>query len=624
MWQAFRKGEPFGGPHQATAVRADRVRYLLLAQPAAEPGHQASLRADGVTIQGQLDLRDAVLGCVVRFYRSTFTDPILAHGLTVPSMILSDCTVPGLRADRIRVDRSLSLANSRVDGCVYLRDARIGAELDLAGARITPTGYTGAAPRHNGDRHPDSYVGVDAENAVIGGDFDGNGLTLRGGLFLNLARIDGALGLQGAQIPDGFVQAPSLIVGGVYARRGFTLAGTINLFNAVINGPIELGGAMIDNPGEISFGGWGMSVHGSIMADASSCFTGTVDLQSADIYGGLDLADARISAPGPDGALHLPRATIRGALRASGAQIDGLVTLTHTQISAGVDLSATKLGRMDANNLSTAGDMNLTRATIFGPISLRGARIEGTADLDGAKVGSANGVSIQADGLVAFELTVQCHRPAGHIDLSHARVELLCDRLTSWPAGSGRPILTGFSYQQLRNYTAVADRLEMIHDATPTAEPQPYEQLANVLRAAGRDEEARRVLREKQRREARSGRWPRRLWGAVQDLTIGYGYLPGRAASIFVALLLSGTAYFALAANCNGQDGLCPIKPTEHPTWDPFLYVLDVLLPVIDLNHEKAWDPIGIDKIVTLALLISGWVLATTIAAAAGRALNRN
>ncbi|GAA3338466.1 hypothetical protein GCM10020358_18650 [Amorphoplanes nipponensis] len=50
--------------------------------------------------------------------------------------------------------------------------------------------------------------------------------------------------------------------------------------------------------------------------------------------------------------------------------------------------------------------------------------------------------------------------------------------------------MNGFIYQQLRNHTAVTERLAIIQDAKPATEPQPYEQLASVLRAAGQDEQA--------------------------------------------------------------------------------------------------------------------------------------
>ncbi|WP_173060959.1 hypothetical protein [Phytohabitans houttuyneae] len=115
-----------------------------------------------------------------------------------------------------------------------------------------------------------------------------------------------------------------------------------------------------------------------------------------------------------------------------------------------------------------------------------------------------------------------------------------------------------------------------------------------------------------------------RIWGAVQDLAVGYGYRPGRAAAIFGALLLGGTAYFAAVPDCAGAGGLCPVNAGDQRTWDPFLYVLDVLVPIVDIGHEKAWNPNGPDKVVMIALLVSGWVYATALVAAAGRALSRS
>jgi hypothetical protein len=43
----------------------------------------------------------------------------------------------------------------------------------------------------------------------------------------------------------------------------------------------------------------------------------------------------------------------------------------------------------------------------------------------------------------------------------------------------------------------------------------------------------------------------------------------------------------------------------------------------VDVGHDRAWDPVGADKLVAVALMAAGWVLVTTLVAAAGRALNR-
>jgi hypothetical protein len=71
-------------------------------------------------------------------------------------------------------------------------------------------------------------------------------------------------------------------------------------------------------------------------------------------------------------------------------------------------------------------------------------------------------------------------------------------------------------------------------------------------------------------------------------------------------------------------DGLCPIKTDEHPDWDPLLYSLDLLIPLVSLGHDATWNPMGLAKVITMVLIVSGWVLVTTVAAAAARAFNRS
>jgi hypothetical protein len=514
-----------------------------------------------------------------------------------------------------------------VDGSIYLRDARIGAQLDLTGSTVTPTGYVGVRPDlKTATRTPPQYVGIDAENIVVQGDFGGAELTWHGALFLNLARIDGALIMMGAQCPEGFIQAPSLVAGGVYVRRGFRLNGTMNLYGATINGPVDLAGATILNPGEVCFQGWDMTVAGSLTTDEHTRFAGTVDLRAVDIRGGLELDGIHCTDPSPDGGLHLPRAVIRGGLGVIGARVVGTVCLTLAQVSASVDLARITItdGELDADNISVGGDFDVTDATIDGAVTLRGARVVGTVDFYQTTLGTTGGFSIQADGLVAFQLILECRTPPGDVGLGHATIEVLTDLADAWPDDPGRPIITDFTYRRLHNDVPVDQRLAILRRATPTVAPQPYEHLAAVYRSAGREGQARRVLREKLRRESRAGGLPIRVWGLIQDLAIGYGYRPGRAAGIFGALLLAGTVYFAVAPDCAAARGPCPVNAADQRTWDPFLYVLDVLVPIVDIGHEKAWDPTGLDKAVMVTLLVSGWVYATAVVAAAGRALSRS
>jgi hypothetical protein len=107
------------------------------------------------------------------------------------------------------------------------------------------------------------------------------------------------------------------------------------------------------------------------------------------------------------------------------------------------------------------------------------------------------------------------------------------------------------------------------------------------------------------------------FWGALQEIMVGFGYRPGRALVWLTAMLGTATIYFQLSGP------LTPINPEEAPTWDPFLYSLDVPVPLISLGHDTVRDPTGWDKTITIILMITGRVLVTTVIAGLGRTLKR-
>lgn len=98
---------------------------------------------------------------------------------------------------------------------------------------------------------------------------------------------------------------------------------------------------------------------------------------------------------------------------------------------------------------------------------------------------------------------------------------------------------------------------------------------------------------------------------------MGYGYRPGRAAAWFTGLLVAGTLYYW------GRT-LGPVEVEVRPAFNPFGYTLDLLIPVVSLGQDLAWDPRGLDLWVAYGLRLGGAVLATTIVAAVTRVLSRD
>jgi hypothetical protein len=102
----------------------------------------------------------------------------------------------------------------------------------------------------------------------------------------------------------------------------------------------------------------------------------------------------------------------------------------------------------------------------------------------------------------------------------------------------------------------------------------------------------------------------------LQDTTVGYGYRPLRAVWLLLGLLTAGTALFAAWPPSAVGDG----KP---PHFQPTVYTLDLLLPLVDLGQERSYAPMGILQWCAVALIGMGWLLATTVAAGASRVLRR-
>ncbi len=208
--------------------------------------------------------------------------------------------------------------------------------------------------------------------------------------------------------------------------------------------------------------------------------------------------------------------------------------------------------------------------------------------------------------------------PTGRVVLAGARIGKLLDSRTSWP-GHGQIDLTGFSYDSVSAHGtfSLADRIEWLANATPEYNPEPYERLAAALRAGGEDAEAREVLLARQRRRRESLPVAARMWGHLQDVTVGYGYRPARAALWMAVLWAVGAVVFAL----HGRP--LPVDSQAFPQWNPALLALDLLLPVIDLGQGEAWRLAGAEQWAATVMMLLGWVLATTVATGASRLLRR-
>lgn len=383
-----------------------------------------------------------------------------------------------------------------------------------------------------------------------------------------------------------------------------------------------------------------------------------------------------------------------------GGYISGTLTLTH-RLAVGetglfnchfdsapemrgatftvLGLDGSRLPALNAQGINVAQDLFLSGAKVTGTTRLISAKIGGQLNCQGATFDGKGGNALNLQraevgaALVWLDVTVT----SGIVGLAATTVGDLWDDVTSWPKAhdpslpSPQPklILDGFTYTRLiATTTRAKDRLPWLAAGSyweGQFTPQPYTQLAKVLREIGLAHEADIVEIERRRRiaiEARRNRsWLTKPFGWALDALlrwfVGYGYA-GYRAGIWLVLLIFVAWGFAwmtweegsfapnsdvilvsrgwievTAKDCAPFVGPCVPNPAEvwsakHAVgmdWDSFHsigYALDLVLPLVDLGQTNAWAP-SKDRgtwgwVLWWArwpLVIIGWVLASFAAA---------
>ncbi|PCG82351.1 oxidoreductase [Streptomyces sp. WZ.A104] len=364
-------------------------------------------------------------------------------------------------------------------------------------------------------------------------------------------------------------------------------------------------------------------IEGRLDLTGSVMDTGRLSLINAYVAGELTLDEARISAPEPwavfagglvmgGGVFCRNGFTARGGIRLPGAQLPGGLFME------GARLESPDGEALIADNVTTTVVHLSEGFSATGTVRLRGAQISDLLTLEGATLGGGDtalsGVGMRV-GTFDFTLAAQ---PAGAVNLQGATAAVLHDGERSWPE---EVRLDGFVYGSLRSdrtppHRDVAHRLAWLR-RNPGYAPQPYEQLASCYRQAGHDDDARRVLLEKQRHRRSTLNAPGRVWGYLLDAAVGYGYRPWLAALWMTALCLLGSLVFSARSPVQTKDG-------EGAPFNPLFYTLDLLFPIGDFGQRGAWHWTGATQWLSYVLIAIGWLLTTAVVAGVSRTLSRN
>lgn len=264
----------------------------------------------------------------------------------------------------------------------------------------------------------------------------------------------------------------------------------------------------------------GAQVQGDLFL-SSTTSSGTVDVGGAKVGGQLACIDARVDGgKDEEGAqqtalnaqgvetgqdLFLSNFTAIGTVDVSGAKIGGQLSCNGAQFDGGKDKDGAQQWALRAQGVETRHDHFLSSITAIGTVDVNGAKIGGQLACDGAQFDGGK----DKDGAQQWALNAQRMRVTagfvfrnvkmvkGQINLTAAHVSDLVDDVDSWPLAPDELILDGLTYDRTDGPTTFAARQDWLRAGSHLwgdFYPQPYSQLARVLRQMGHAGEARKML----------------------------------------------------------------------------------------------------------------------------------
>jgi hypothetical protein len=583
------------------SVRAEVIAGALLGGRPEDQVRAPSVRLRGARVTGRLDLSWADVPYAMVLQDCFFDEPPALHGASARLADFSGSVMAGLQISEIKTDALV------LDRCHF------SGPVDATGASVSGT-FSLRAAELQGD--PALLGG----SLAVGRDMICANMTVRGEILLWGARVGGALVFDGAILknPDrNALTADGLIAErGLFGQNGFSVSGKVQLQDARIGRRLALPGATLNNPAGIALSAERLSVDGDLLLNEGFTALGNMDISGGQVRGSMSLSTAHLVNPGDivlladrlhvTGQLSCDRGFVaEGEIRFNDAHIGDGPYFEGSQIVNAGGAAITAWGMVSdsvvncCEGFTCDGLINFTNARIMGELCFEGANIEANIDLRHLQA-----AVLRTDAQTDI---------TGTMDLRHAAIGVLRDDQAGWPNAVR---LDGLTFTALTSPLPASERLRWLELDTGGYHPQPYEQLASAYRAMGNDDEARTVMLERQRSRRRTLTPPLRAWGYLQDWMVGYGYRPGRAALWLVALLVAGTAAFAIHPPA-------PLNDAQSPVFSPFLYALDLLIPLVGFGQRDAFNPRGWEQWLAAGLIAAGWILASTIAAGISRVLSR-
>jgi len=411
-----------------------------------------------------------------------------------------------------------------------------------------------------------SHKGIQAWGAKVEGKLSLDFIIIPFSIFLEKCAVKNGISLIYAQIRalnlpgthTGPITADSLKVeGDVFMRNGFHAEGEVRLPRAKIGGDFDCENGSFINSSGNAISADGMKVKGYVLFRNGFRAEGEVRLLGAEIDADIECGEGSF-------------VNTKGiALNANSVKIKGNLLLS--------------------DGFNAEGQLIFIKAIIDGGFQYQGIDSPEKAELD----------------------------------LRSAKIGTLYDEQKSWP-DKGKLHLSGLVYDEIYDKapTDAKSRIEWLNlQDDDKYRPQPYEQLAKVLKAAGREEQAKKILIEKNKARIRLGNLNRidKLWLKFLGWTVGYGYRPWNALIYCLVFYLLGVVYF----HQGWKTGvMSPVKPNayvrvdgretmeirqDYPCMSAWAYSADVFIPLVNLHQKEFWLPNA--RLTNARLLSERWVM---------------
>lgn len=497
-------------------------------------------------------------------------------------------------------------------------------------------------------QNPIHENGVQLAGAWIEGDWNIWSCICQARLIILNSTINGHLFIQNSSLPililsgshiKGISADGAVITGGVFLDKGFKTTGQVRLLGAQIGGQVACSDAEFEPDENLALDASYAVVKGGVFLNGSFKTNGTVILHQIHIDGSIDCSRATFGRRDGD------------SFRADGAIITGNASFENLKATGTIYLRGAQIG----NDL-------ICRNANFKPekgeaFRIDGARISGNLFLDGA---------LNISGPACFYNT----KIGSLIDNPDLQEVIHLDGLTYGSFAGGAP-------------TDATTRIAWLHKQPRSHlyedfRPQPWEQLIKVLRSMGHKADADIVAIAKQDQLYKSGKITglNILWHKLYGWFAGYGYKPIRtvAAMLFVWIFWAELFDYAKQsgwmapsspiihtdraiieactkdAESRQQEKAkitsyndaeisklanCRLLPNEYTTFNPLIYSLDLILPLVDLQQEHDWSPmvlstdpwISYRSVIRLAMwfeILFGWMASLLLVAVLGNLVKKD